>query len=200
VGLDRERRVDARERFTAPEQHRRHRRDLLGPDDRDDVQSPGPAAERRSAHAGYRHHHERRGDLYRRAEEGHGAWRLRARRHQRDDAAREPQVLARNRHQSGRDRPDRTHHPQSPPVAPSEPPSRADRAYAELTGTPSLAVTRRRLPVGKLLRELRGARPLTRGAAASSPRDLGPWAASRRLSHAALVPPSTGITVPVTKD
>src|SRR5262249_14793551 len=143
---------------------------------------------------------ERRGDLYRRAEEGHGAWRLRARRHQRDDAAREPQVLARNRHQSGRDRADRTHHPEGARVAPSEPPSRADRAYAELTGTPSLAVTRRRLPVGKLLRELRGARPLTRGAAASSPRDLGPWPASRRLSHAALVPPSTGITVPVTKD
>src|SRR5262249_16447536 len=60
---------------------------------------------------------------------------------------------------------------------------------------------RGRARLGSFLRELRGARPLARGAGAPLPaRSPSPPCQPQVLSPAALVPPSTGITVPVMKD
>src|SRR5262249_25364283 len=134
---------------------------------------------------------ERRGDLSRRAEEGHGAWGRRARRHQRDDAAREPQVLARNRHESGRDRADRAHHPEGARAASPEPPGRADRAYAEPTGSPSLAA----IVVGETEGGTKGTRPSCLPAVCPARHGVGSVAQST-MSAVTLVEDPPKATVP----
>ena len=110
-GTDRECGANAGKPVAGDQQHRRHRRDFLRTGDRPAVQPAGAAAERRPAHPGYPGHPEYRRHLFGKRQEARRTWRLRARRHERDDAGRQSVDVAVDRDQPGRDRPDRADDP-----------------------------------------------------------------------------------------